>query len=196
MNVGLAGFSAARRQGRLDGPRRRLLQGDRGGRTGRRQQGQVRADDRQGALHRPAVGRDRRAGPQHDLDAAARHSLGPQLRRRQLLRRPGLHGEEVARREDRQGAQRRHRLRADRHHDRTQPRRLLPRQQHASTSRWCSRRLDETLQAYLAGRCDGYTTDQSGLYSVRVQQAKPDDHMVLPEIISKEPLGPSVRQGD
>ena len=57
-------------------------------------------------------------------------------------------------------------------------------------------KLDETLQAYLAGRCDVYTTDQSGLYSVRVQQPKPEDHVILPEIISKEPLGPSVRQGD
>jgi general L-amino acid transport system substrate-binding protein len=57
-------------------------------------------------------------------------------------------------------------------------------------------KLDETVQAYLAGRCDVYTTDQSGLYSIRVQQPKPDDHLVLPEIISKEPLGPSVRQGD
>src|SRR6185295_15747532 len=57
-------------------------------------------------------------------------------------------------------------------------------------------KLDETVQAYLAGRCDVYTTDQSGLYAIRVQQAKPDDHLVLPEIISKEPLGPSVRQGD
>jgi general L-amino acid transport system substrate-binding protein len=57
-------------------------------------------------------------------------------------------------------------------------------------------KLDEAVQAYQAGRCDVYTTDQSGLYSIRVQQAKPEDHIVLPEIISKEPLGPSVRQGD
>jgi general L-amino acid transport system substrate-binding protein len=57
-------------------------------------------------------------------------------------------------------------------------------------------KLDETVQAYLAGRCDVYTTDQSGLYSIRIQQPKPEDHVVLPEIISKEPLGPSVRQGD
>jgi general L-amino acid transport system substrate-binding protein len=55
---------------------------------------------------------------------------------------------------------------------------------------------DETLQAYLAGRCDVLTTDQSGLYSNRIQQANPEDHLVLPEIISKEPLGPAVRQGD
>jgi general L-amino acid transport system substrate-binding protein len=57
-------------------------------------------------------------------------------------------------------------------------------------------KLDETVQAYLAGRCDVYTTDQSGLYAIRVQQPNPADHVVLPEIISKEPLGPSVRQGD
>ena len=57
-------------------------------------------------------------------------------------------------------------------------------------------KLDETMQAYLAGRCDVYTTDQSGLYSNRVQQPKPEAHVGLPEDISKEPLGPSVRQGD
>jgi general L-amino acid transport system substrate-binding protein len=57
-------------------------------------------------------------------------------------------------------------------------------------------KLDESVQSYLSGRCDVYTTDQSGLYSIRVQQSKPEEHVVLPEIISKEPLGPSVRQGD
>jgi general L-amino acid transport system substrate-binding protein len=57
-------------------------------------------------------------------------------------------------------------------------------------------KLDETVQAYQSGRCDVYTTDQSGLYATRVQQSKPEDHVILPEIISKEPLGPSVRQGD
>jgi general L-amino acid transport system substrate-binding protein len=57
-------------------------------------------------------------------------------------------------------------------------------------------RLDETLQAYLAGHCDVYTTDQSGLYSIRIQLPKPKDHVVLPEIIAKEPLGPFVRRGD
>ena len=41
-----------------------------------------------------------------------------------------------------------------------------------------------------------YTTDQSGLYAIRLTLAAPDDHVVLPEIISKEPLGPAVRQGD
>jgi general L-amino acid transport system substrate-binding protein len=55
---------------------------------------------------------------------------------------------------------------------------------------------DETVKAYDAGRCDAFTTDASGLYSERLRLAKPDDHIVLPEIISKEPLGPAVRHGD
>jgi general L-amino acid transport system substrate-binding protein len=55
---------------------------------------------------------------------------------------------------------------------------------------------DEVLKAYDEGRCDAFTTDQSGLYADRLKLASPDDHLVLPEIISKEPLGPLVRQGD
>jgi general L-amino acid transport system substrate-binding protein len=56
--------------------------------------------------------------------------------------------------------------------------------------------IDEAVRAYEAGRCDAFTTDQSGLYAQRLQLAQPEDHIVLPEIISKEPLGPSVRHGD
>jgi general L-amino acid transport system substrate-binding protein len=56
--------------------------------------------------------------------------------------------------------------------------------------------LDEAVKAYETSRCDAFTTDASGLYSVRLKLAKADDHVVLPEIISKEPLGPFVRQGD
>ena len=55
---------------------------------------------------------------------------------------------------------------------------------------------DETIKAYDAGRCDVFTTDASGLYAERLKLSNPDDHMVLPDIISKEPLGPSVRHGD
>jgi general L-amino acid transport system substrate-binding protein len=58
-------------------------------------------------------------------------------------------------------------------------------------------KLEEVLNAYFAGRCDVYTTDVSGLVAVRASRApKPDDHVILPEIISKEPLGPAVRHGD
>jgi general L-amino acid transport system substrate-binding protein len=55
---------------------------------------------------------------------------------------------------------------------------------------------DEATKAYDTGRCDAYTTDASGLYSERLKMSDPDDHIVLPEIISKEPLGPSVRKDD
>ncbi|MCF6321208.1 MAG: amino acid ABC transporter substrate-binding protein [Rhizobiaceae bacterium] len=57
-------------------------------------------------------------------------------------------------------------------------------------------KADEVVAAYDAGRCDVFTTDQSGLYSQRLKLTNPGDHVVLPEIISKEPLGPVVRQGD
>ncbi len=55
---------------------------------------------------------------------------------------------------------------------------------------------DETVKAYEAGRCDAFTTDASGLYAERLRFANPNDHVVLPEIISKEPLSPAVRHGD
>jgi general L-amino acid transport system substrate-binding protein len=56
--------------------------------------------------------------------------------------------------------------------------------------------VDEALKAYDTGRCDAYTTDSSGLYGSRVLLADPGANIVLPEIISKEPLSPAVRQGD
>ncbi|WP_424969891.1 amino acid ABC transporter substrate-binding protein [Dinoroseobacter sp. S76] len=54
----------------------------------------------------------------------------------------------------------------------------------------------EAQQQYLAGACDVYTTDASGLAATRAAFENPGDHVVLPEIISKEPLGPLVRHGD
>ena len=54
----------------------------------------------------------------------------------------------------------------------------------------------EAQQQYLAGACDVYTTDASGLAATRATFEAPGDHIVLPEIISKEPLGPLVRHGD
>jgi len=54
----------------------------------------------------------------------------------------------------------------------------------------------EARQNYLAGRCDVYTTDRSGLAATRASLDDPEAHVVLPEIISKEPLGPLVRHGD
>jgi general L-amino acid transport system substrate-binding protein len=58
-------------------------------------------------------------------------------------------------------------------------------------------KLEATNAAYFAGRCLAYTTDASGLASIRNKEAKdPAEHVILPELISKEPLGPSVRRGD
>jgi general L-amino acid transport system substrate-binding protein len=55
---------------------------------------------------------------------------------------------------------------------------------------------DEAVKAYESGRCDVFTTDVSGLYADRLKLSNPADHAVLPEVISKEPLGPMVRHGD
>ena len=55
---------------------------------------------------------------------------------------------------------------------------------------------NEAVKAYDAGRCDAYTTDASALYAERLRVTDPNEHIILPEIISKEPLGPAVRHGD
>ena len=55
---------------------------------------------------------------------------------------------------------------------------------------------DETLKAYESGRCDTFTSDVSQVYAERLKLAKPEDHVVLPEVISKEPLATVVRHGD
>ncbi|HZO44840.1 MAG TPA: amino acid ABC transporter substrate-binding protein [Xanthobacteraceae bacterium] len=55
---------------------------------------------------------------------------------------------------------------------------------------------DETIKAYDGGRCDVFTTDVSQLYAERLKLTNLNDHVILPEIISKEPLGPAVRHGD
>jgi general L-amino acid transport system substrate-binding protein len=58
-------------------------------------------------------------------------------------------------------------------------------------------KVEAATGAYFSGRCQAYTTDASGLASVRAKEAKvPTDHVVLPDLISKEPLGPMVRRGD
>ena len=55
---------------------------------------------------------------------------------------------------------------------------------------------DQTVRAFKAGRCDVLTSDQSQLYALRIKLENPENAVVLPEVISKEPLGPVVRQGD
>lgn len=55
---------------------------------------------------------------------------------------------------------------------------------------------DEVTQAFLKGRCDAFTNDGSGLIAERSKTKKPSDYIILPEVISKEPLGPAVKHGD
>jgi len=56
--------------------------------------------------------------------------------------------------------------------------------------------LSQVEQAFFAGRCDVYTTDISGLAATRLKAPNKDDYVILPEAISKEPLGPMIRRGD
>ncbi|MFT7401427.1 MAG: general L-amino acid transport system substrate-binding protein [Hydrogenophaga sp.] len=58
-------------------------------------------------------------------------------------------------------------------------------------------KVEAATAAYVAGRCQAYTTDASGLASIRAKEVStPADHIILPELVSKEPLGPVVRRGD
>ena len=57
-------------------------------------------------------------------------------------------------------------------------------------------KLDDVVKAYDGGQCDVLTTDISQLYALRLKLTKPDDHVILPDVISKEPLAPVVRQRD
>lgn len=57
-------------------------------------------------------------------------------------------------------------------------------------------KLDEIIRAFVAGRCDAFTTDKSQLAGVRTTLENPDAYEILPDTFSKEPLGPMVRQGD
>jgi len=56
--------------------------------------------------------------------------------------------------------------------------------------------VDEAVKGYDSGRCNVFSADVSSLYAIRLRLAKPDDHVILPDVISKEPLGPAVKQGD
>ena len=125
---GSAGLFQPGRQGQLDRLRRRFLPRHRGGDLQRSDQGEVHAVVRPGPVRAAPVGRDRPALAQHHLDQLARCVV--QFRGRGLLRRPGLHGAQGAQGEFSAGAQRRQRVRPERHHHRAQSRGLFPRQQH------------------------------------------------------------------
>ena len=56
--------------------------------------------------------------------------------------------------------------------------------------------VEEAVKSYDEGRCNVFTADVSSLHAIRLRLAKPDEHVILPDVISKEPLGPAVKQGD
>ena len=190
------GLLQSRRRRQLVGHRRRRLPRRRCGGVRRCQGGQVHAAHRQGAVHRRAVRRGRRAVAQHHLDPQSRQRAGARFRRRDLLRRPGLHGAQVAR-----ASRARSSWTAPRCACRPAPR---PSSTSPTTSapttcrtrRWCSsaatRRAPPTSKA-AATRSP--PTSRACTPSASAS-ANPDDHIVLPEVISKEPLGPVVRHGD
>ena len=97
---------------------------------------------------------------------------------------------------ERQAAEGRDGLRAIGHHHREEPVRLFEGEQPAMKP-VVFETQEATNKAYFSGRCQAYTTDASGLASVRNKEAgNPEDHVILPDLISKEPLGPAVRRGD
>ena len=156
--------------------------------------GQVHPAQRQGPADHSRLGRDRRAHPQHDLDDVARDSAACSSPASTIYDGQGFMvrkslGIDSALKLD--GAS-------------------VCVQQGTTTElnladffRAHAMKLEavvfatdeEATKAYDSGRCDAYTTDASGLYSERLKMSKPDDHIVLPEIISKEPLGPVGAQG-
>jgi hypothetical protein len=91
--------------------------------------------------------------------------------------------------------QRRHGLRAGRHDEREERRRLLRRQRH-EVQAVVFDTAEAITSAFFAGRCQVYTTDMSDLAGARTKAPNADDYVILPQVISKEPLGPSVRRGD
>ncbi len=158
----------ARRQGQLDWHRRRLLPCRRRRRPQRPGEGEIPAAQRQGTLHGAAVGRDRSPVAQHHVDHEPRHLARSRIRRRHVLRRLRIHDAQVAGPEVGQGSRPRQHLHADRHDERTRPRRLLRHQRHhlqagrLRTPRRSARRLqlrplrradDRQLAAHLRARC-------------------------------------------
>src|SRR6478752_5414581 len=118
------------------------------------------------------------------------------VRRRRLLRRPGLLVAPRCRDRHRFAAWRQDGLHPDRHHHRIEPVGLLPRQQYVALKVLVLGTAEESRKAYDDRKCDVLTSDVSQLYAERLKLAAPDSHIILPEVISKEPLGPAVRQGD
>ena len=165
--------------------------------AGRREQDQVRPHHDAEPLHRAAIGRSRSAVAQHHLDAGPRRQSRPGIRLGELLRRHRLPGEEAAGVKSAKETGRRHDLRAARHQHRTGDRRLLPPAQHevhADPDPGPGR--DRRAPSCPAAATPIRPTPRRWRRSGSARATKADDLVLLPDIISKEPLGVMVRKGD
>ena len=196
-NGTLAGFGLPDAQGNWTGLRRRLLPRHRGGDLQRSEQGQIRAADAKDRFTTLQSGEIDVLVAQHHLDAVARDLARARFHRRSTITTARAswcaRTLKVNSALELDGAVG---LRAAGHDDRAQPRRLLPRQQHEAQDRDLRdrRRGAQGLRQRPLRRLHHRSLRASTASGSRL--ANPDDHIVLPEIISKEPLGPSVRHGD
>ena len=196
VNTGLAGLLGRRQPGQLDRPRRRHLQGDRRRRAGRREEDQVGAAQRAAALHRAAVGRDRHPVAQHDVDADARRVAGPVHRRSPTTT---ARASSCRRRSKITSAKQLKNAEVCVQSGTTTEKNLTDyfKSINVKMKPVVFEGFEASVKAFFSGRCQAYTTDASGLASIRNKEApNPDDYVILPELISKEPLGPMVRRGD
>ena len=113
-----------------------------------------------------------------------------------VLRRAGLYRSQVGQPEEREGPERRDNLRRAGHHHRAQYCRLFPRSRHEISKAATFADLDEARNAYEAGRCDAWTNDRGSLAARSQGLKNRADHVMLPDTISKEPIGPMVKNGD
>ena len=189
----LLGKGQSRRLARL---RRRFLQGGGRRRARRYQQGRLPGAVGGQPLRRAEGETDRPLGAQQLLDHVARPGGRARLRRHQLFRRPGFHAARAARR-------RRARCSSTAPPSASSP---APRRNRTRQAFFEKRKVKVSFlrfkeraaarEAYAAGKCDVFTGDRSALAAERARLAKPEDHVVLEGVISKEPLGPVTRKGD
>ena len=167
--------------------------GDRGLRRSAQNPGD--AADRPGAARRAAIGRRRRLAARRAMDRSARRQPAIALHDHHLLRRPGFSGAPQAAGAKAPGTGQCDGLPATRHLAGARSGGVLPRQA-ADYKLLLFASLDEAAKAYDAGQCDLLSDDIAALHVARSGLAQPGDHTVLPELITKSPVGPIVRQGD
>ena len=195
VNPGLEGFASKDADGQWSGFRRRFLPRRRGGDLRRPVKGAICAVVRFGPLRRAEEQADRPLVAQFELDDGSRRRQWRGVYGRDLLRWAGV---SVPKSKNFQSA-----LELDGSKVCVQPGTTTElnfvdffEANHMKYETVHEASADDMIAAYEAGQCNVLTTDASGLFAMRLRLAKPADNMILPDIISKEPLGPAVRQDD